>query len=146
MHAAAPLARPDRTADITLGTTRFLDSLGKSALFEFRLGNGRRVDICAIDRKGRLTFIEVKSCREDFQADAKWRDYLEFCDAFYFAVDKTFPLELLPADEGLILADSFGGAIVRPAREQTLAPARRKAVTLKFANQAARRATATILA
>ena len=34
---------------------------------------------------------------------------------FYFAVGGDFPLALLPPDEGLIVADRFGGEIVREA-------------------------------
>ena len=48
-----------------------------------------------------------------------------------------FPAELLPADAGLILADRYGGEIVRAAPEMRLAPARRKAMTLRFAHGAA---------
>ena len=53
------------------------------------------------------TVVEIKSCRPDFMCDRKWQDYLGYCDRFYFAVDSDFPYDLLPADEGLILADRF---------------------------------------
>ena len=43
-----------------------------------------------------------------------------------------FPVELLPPDTGLILADRYGGEIVRPAPQTRLAPARRKAMTLRL--------------
>jgi hypothetical protein len=48
-----------------------------------------------------------------------------------------FPLEVLPADTGLILADRYGAEIVRQAPETRLAAARRKAMTLRFARAAA---------
>jgi len=47
---------------------------------------------------------------------------------------------MLPDQTGLIIADGFGGAIVRQSPVQTLAPARRKALTLRFARNAAERA------
>ncbi|MEX0582958.1 MAG: MmcB family DNA repair protein, partial [Sneathiella sp.] len=69
----------------------------------------------------------------------KWIEYLEFCDEFYFAVDTEFPQSLLPDGHGLIVADNFGGAILRPSADFTLNAARRRNVTLRFARIAARR-------
>ena len=133
------VSRPDQTKLLTRGVMRMFIDLGLSPLAEFNLANGRRADIAALDRRGRLTIVEVKSCRADFEADQKWPDYLGFCDRFYFAVDLTFPMEHLPIDEGLIVADAYGATIKRPAEERPLVAARRKAVTLRFARQAARR-------
>lgn len=133
-------ARPETTLALTRGVARLFVDMGLSPLTEFRLANGRRADVAAIDRKGRITIAEVKSCRADFESDGKWPEYLEFCDAFYFAVDPAFPQDILPAPEGLIVADAFGAAIARDAVSRTLAAARRKAVTLRFARQAARKA------
>jgi hypothetical protein len=73
----------------------------------------------------------------DFRADRKWPDYEDFCDRFYFAVPETVPFDILPEDRGLIIADSFGAAIMREAAHHPLAGARRKAVTLRFAHSAA---------
>ena len=132
-------ARPDVTLALTRGVDRLFRDLGLAPLTEFRLANGRRADLAGLDRGGRLIIAEVKSCEADFTADGKWTDYLDFCDAFYFAVSETFPRALLPSGEGLIIADGFGGAIVRDAVERPLVAARRKAVTLRFARQAASR-------
>lgn len=137
--AAASFSRPDQTAVLTRGVVRLFIDLGLSPLVEFNLANGRRADVAGLDRKGRLTIAEVKSCRADFESDQKWPEYLDYCDRFYFAVDPAFPLEILPAGEGLILADAYGAAIRTPAAERLLAPARRKAVTLRFARQASLR-------
>ena len=49
------------------------------------------------------------------------------------------PLEALPDEPGLIVADGFGGAVVREAAPVPLAPARRKALTLAFARLGAMR-------
>jgi len=60
-------------------------------------------------------------------------------DALFFAVATDFPQEILPEDTGLIVADRFGGEILRQAPEHRLAPARRKALTLHYARLAAAR-------
>jgi hypothetical protein len=95
--------------------------------------------VIGIGRDGLVHVVEIKSSRADFICDRKWPDYLDFADFFYFAVGADFPLELLPEAEGLILADRFGGEIVRPARHRPLPAARRKALTLRFARTAAAR-------
>lgn len=131
--------------DLARGVARLLADLGAASIPEFTLKSGRRADVIALDPKGRVTIVEIKSSRADFRADGKWRGYLEFCDAFYFAVPKGFPLEILPPDTGLILADSWGGHVLRPADPGSLNAARRKALTLKFARTAASRLTANAL-
>lgn len=129
--------RPDVTLRVTRGTARLLTHMGCAVLAEMRLSNGRRADLVGICPKGTLTLIEVKSCQADFDADSKWPEYLDWCDRFFFAVSEDFPQHLLPPEEGLIIADGFGGAIIREAQERKLSGARRKAVTLRFARQAA---------
>lgn len=138
--APRPRVRPDVTAALTRGVARLFFDLGFAPLPEFTLANGRRADMIGLDSGGRFIIAEVKSCRADFEADEKWADYLDYCDAFYFAVASDFPQDLLPAAEGLIIADAFGGAILRQPAERPLAAARRKAVTLRYARQAAIRA------
>ena len=138
--ASITVDRPARTEALTRGVARLFVDMGLTPLAEFRLATGRRADIAAIDGKGRIAIAEIKSCRADFEGDGKWRAYLEYCDRFYFAVDPAFPKDILPVAEGLIVADGFGAMIVRAPAERALAPARRKAVTLRFARQAARKA------
>ena len=139
--SVAPSPRPDVTAALTRGVARLFIDLGFAPLAEMTLANGRRADLVGLDQGGRLVIAEVKSCRADFDADAKWADYLDYCDAFYFAVAAEFPTDILPAAEGLIIADAFGGAVIRNAQERPLVAARRKAVTLRFARLAASRAS-----
>ena len=137
--AGGALGAAATAADILRGAGRLLHELGHVALAEFSLANGRRADILALGADGSFAIVEIKSCRQDFLSDRKWPDYLGFADRFYFAVAPGFPLELLPGDEGLILADRFEGELVRPARQRALAPARRKALLLRFARTAALR-------
>ncbi len=124
-------------AGVQRGVRRLFAQLGHVTLPEFTLANGRRADVIALGPDGCLTIVEIKSSVADFRADQKWPDYEPFCDRFYFAVPETLPLHILPEDRGLILADSFGAAIVREAQHHALAGARRKAVMLRFAHTAA---------
>jgi hypothetical protein len=126
-------------AGILRGVARRLIDADHAVLGELPLGNGRRADLVAIDRSAAITIVEIKSCRADFLADRKWQAYLSYCDRFYFAVERDFPLALLPESEGLILADRFAGEIVREATLRPLGAARRKAMLLRFARAAAAR-------
>ena len=124
-------------AGVQRGVRRLFAQLGQVTLPEFTLGNGRRADVIALAPDGTLTIVEIKSSVADFRADQKWPDYEEFCDRFYFAVPETVPFDVLPADRGLILADSFGAAIIREACRHPLSGSRRKAGPLRFAHAAA---------
>ncbi|HET6467547.1 MAG TPA: MmcB family DNA repair protein [Geminicoccaceae bacterium] len=146
-------SRPDRPAgrtagpgaeEICRGTMRLLLDLGLAPLPEVALPNGRRADLLALGERAELVLVEVKSCREDYLADRKWPDYLEYADRFYFAVAPGFPVELLPAGEGLILADRYQGEIVRDAVTRPLDASRRRSLLLRFARLAALRAHALV--
>lgn len=125
--------------EIARGAARVLIDADQAVVAELPLANGRRVDLAALDRRGTVTLVEVKASRADFLADRKWPTYLDYCDQFYFAVAADFPLELLPQDEGLIIADRFAGEIVRAARIRALPAARRKAMLIRFARASATR-------
>ena len=135
------ISRPETTQAVTRGAGRLLAALGYAPLAEVVLPNGRRADLMALGPKGELVIAEVKSSREDYLTDLKWGEYLPYCDAFYFAVAPEFPRELLPEEPGLIVADGFGGAVLRDAPLSPLVAARRKALTLAFGRLAASRAT-----
>jgi hypothetical protein len=121
------------------GVCRAVEELGYAVLTEFPLGNGRRVDVIAMDGGGETLIVEVKSCVADFRADRKWTAYLPYCDMFYFAVPDGFPQELLPADCGLMVADGYGAAILRPAPRLAMNATRRRALTLRLAVTASQR-------
>jgi hypothetical protein len=133
-------SRPETTALVTRGAARLLVDLGYAPLAEVSLPNGRRADLMALGPKGQILIVEVKSGVEDFRTDQKWHEYGPYCDAFAFAVAPEFPRDILPAEPGLIVADAFGGAVIREAPAEPLAGARRKALTLAFARLAAMRA------
>jgi hypothetical protein len=138
------VTRPETTQVVTRGAARLLVALDYAPVAEVCLPNGRRADLMALGPKGEIAIVEVKSGPEDYLADRKWGEYLPYCDAFYFAVAPEFPRQLLPEEPGLIVADGFGGAVLRDAPATPLAPARRKALTLAIARLAAMRALGPI--
>ncbi|MBY0563603.1 MAG: DNA repair putative endonuclease MmcB [Hyphomonadaceae bacterium] len=132
-------SRPEITAALARGVTRLLWDHGLSPLLEVPLANGRRADLMALSSNGEIWIVETKSCVEDFAVDQKWPDYLDYCDRFFFAVPEGFPIDLIPEEVGLMVADGFGGAVLRDSPTRLLAGARRKAVTLVFARLAVQR-------
>ena len=72
----------------------------------------------AMSGSGDILIVEIKSCLLDYRTDAKWQDYLEYCDRLYFAVR---------------------AELVREGIEERLSAARRKAMMLAFARAAALR-------
>jgi len=135
------VTRPETTSAVTRGAARLFLALGYAPLAEVGLPNGRRADLMAIGPRGEIAIAEVKSGLHDFKTDRKWHEYLPYCDAFYFAVAPEFPREILPEAPGLIVADGFGGAVLREAPVTALAGARRKALIIAFGRLAALRAS-----
>jgi hypothetical protein len=121
------------------GVARALAGFDFASVEEFVPAPGLRVDLMALGPRGEVWVIECKSGRADYAADRKWQGYLDWCDRFFWAVDADFPSGLLPEGTGLILADAWGAEILRMGPETPLAPARRRALSLRFARQAALR-------
>lgn len=106
---------------------------------ELTLSNSRRADLISLNRKGEVIIFEIKSSIADFQADSKWHEYKAYCDKFYFVTHPSVPKEIFPENEGFVFADEHGCEIIREAETHKLAPATRKALTLRFARSAALR-------
>jgi hypothetical protein len=123
--------------NVARGTRRLLLSLGLSCVAELPLLSGRRADLVALGGDGEIWIVEIRSSIADFRADQKWTEYRTHCDRLFFATAAHVPLEIFPADTGLILADSYGAELVREAPEHRLHAATRKSVTLAFARAAA---------
>jgi hypothetical protein len=141
--------QPPIAAEVARGVTRLFCRRDWFAMCEVPLPNGRRADLMAIDPKGQLTIVEIKVSKADLVGDAKWRDYLDYCDRFYWAVPEGLCAILdgehfLPGEAGLLVADRYDAVILREAADRPLAAARRKAETLRFARRAARRLSAQI--
>ncbi len=126
-------------AEIQRGVCRALRALGYSVVTELGLANGRRADVVALSPGGDIWIVEIKSCLIDYQTDGKWTEYLPHCDRLYFAVAPDFPVEVIPEDAGLMLADRYGAHLMREPVEERLNAARRKAMMLCFARAAALR-------
>ena len=145
---AQPAPNHQAANDIARGVDRLLLDMGLASIREFSLASGRRADIAAIGKDGRILIVEIKSSIADFRSDGKWQDYLDYCDTFYFAVAPDFPVEILPQACGIIIADRFGAEVQRTDPSETpetkLKAARRKAVTLRFARVAASRLMANL--
>ena len=124
---------PETTQLVTRGVCRMFQSLGFGTLTEFKLSNGRRVDVMAIDRNGDFVIVEVKSSVADYRADRKWHEYLAFCERFYFAVPAGFPVEMMPDDCGLIVADPYDAAVRRESMAKKLNANRKRRQLIRFA-------------
>lgn len=131
--------------DVARGVARLFHGAGLTVLCEVPLPNGRRADLLAIDGKGQMTIVEIKVARADLHGDTKWRDYLGYCDRFYWALGPALDATLLSREShlpdrcGLIVGDRYGAEILREAAIHPLAAARRKAELLRIARLAMRR-------
>ena len=109
------------------------------------LRNGRRADLMGIDAKGQLIIVEIKVARADLLGDAKWTDYLDYCDRFYWGLAPQLDracIEMpgfLPERCGVIVADGYDAEILRAAATVPLAAGRRKVETERLARAALRR-------
>lgn len=143
------LSRPDaeeRAArSVARGICRLFGRNDIWCLSEMPLRNNRRADLMGIDAKGQVVIVEIKVSRADLLGDAKWPEYLDYCDRFYWALPPGLdpsPLEreaYLPDRCGLIVADGYDAEIIRPAATHALAPARRKVEVERLARAALRR-------
>jgi len=146
----SPLDERLCAADVARGVQRLWLRHDIVAAPEVALGSGRRADLMAVDARGQITIVEIKVSRADLLGDAKWRDYLQHCDRFFWAVPAGFDCspfdwpDMLPERAGLIVADRYDAAILRDAACHPLAAAARKRETLAFARRAARRLLYTV--
>ena len=112
---------------------------------EMPLRSGRRADLMGIDAKGRLVIVEIKVSRADLLGDAKWPDYLDYCDRFYWGLAPELDRAVLETEAfqpercGVIVADGYDAEILRPAPTLALNAARRKVEVERLARAALRR-------
>jgi hypothetical protein len=140
---------PPIAAEVARGGTRLLCRHDLFAMCEVPLPNGRRADLMAIGARGELTIVEIKVAKADLLGDQKWTDYLDYCDRFFWAVPQALAhlldeARFLPDHAGLMVADRYDAVVMREPSTRPLAPARRRAETLRFARRAARRLSAQI--
>src|SRR3979411_785854 len=133
-----PDRRQSETAlAIARGTARLLRALGFSCIGELPLPSGRLADLVALNERGEIWIVEIKSSVEDLRADQKWQDYRMHCDRLFFAFTQDLPCEIFPADTGLIVADAYGAHMHCEAPEHRLPAATPKSMTVRFAMGAA---------
>lgn len=144
--SAAALADPAITAShVCRGIQRLFARNDIWCLAEMQLRGGRRADLMGVDAKGRIVIVEIKVSRADLLGDAKWTDYLEFCDRFYWGLSPALDRACMETEAfrpdtcGLIVADGYDAEILRPAASLALAPARRKVEVERLARTAMRR-------
>ncbi len=152
MPSALPLRpcadpSPADAAAVARGIMRLFARNDVWCVAEMPLRNGRRADLMGVDAKGRIVIVEIKVARGDLLGDAKWPDYLDHCDRFYWGLPPGLDRAVLDGAEyrpdccGVIVADGYDAEIVRPAPSHPLAAARRKVETEKLARAAMRRLT-----
>ena len=132
--------RQSETASaIARGTSRWLRTMGFSSVPELPLPSGRRADLTAINVKGEIWIVEIKSSLADLRADQKWQDYRTHCDRLFFAFAQDMPCEVCPSGTGLIVADAYGAYLHCDAPEHRVPAPTRKLMTACFALAAANR-------
>lgn len=131
--------------DVARGIGRLFARNDIWCLAEVPLRNGRRADLMGIDAKGLIVIVEIKVARADLLGDAKWPEYLDFCDRFYWGLPPALDRAPLATEAyrpdtcGVIVADGYDAEILRPAALAPLAAARRKSQVEHLARIAMRR-------
>jgi hypothetical protein len=114
---------------------------------EMMLKGGRRADLMGIDGRGQVIIVEIKVSKADLLGDAKWPDYLDHCDRFYWGLAAHLDRAVMerevfrPDQCGIIVADGYDAEILRPAPLLPLTTARRKVEVERLARAALRRLT-----
>ena len=145
--AAAPIPDDDLKAAqaVARGICRLFARNDIWCIPEMPLRSNRRADLMGIDAKGHLVIVEIKVSKADLLGDAKWGDYLEHCDRFYWGLAAHLDRAcmeteaFLPERCGLIVADGYDAEILRPAATIPLNAARRKAEIERLARASLRR-------
>jgi hypothetical protein len=136
----SPDGRQSATAlSIARGAARLLRTLGFSCISELPLPSGRRADLVALNARGEIWIVEIKSSLADLRADQKWHEYRLHCDRLFFAFTQDLPCDIFPSDTGLIVADAFGAHMHCDAPEHKIAAATRKSMIVSFGLHAAHR-------
>ncbi|MSQ85341.1 MAG: DNA repair protein MmcB-related protein [Alphaproteobacteria bacterium] len=71
------------TEEVTRGVCRWLDDQVFITLRELKLGIGRRAHVLGLYTERTMVMIEVKSTTGDYRSDAKWLEYVPYCDGVH---------------------------------------------------------------
>ena len=142
-----PASSPDERAAqaVARGICRLFARNDIWCLSEMPLRSNRRADLMGIDPKGQIVIVEIKVSKTDLLGDAKWPDYLDHCDRFYWGLAAKLDRACMETEAfrpeccGLIVADGYDAEIIRPAPTRPLNAARRKAEIERLGRAALRR-------
>ena len=124
---------------IARGVMRHFAQIGLPSLSEFSPAKGLRVGIITLGMPNEIWIVECKSGQSDFKSDKKWQNYLDWCDRYFWAVDANFPIDILPPDTGIIIADAYDASIFREAPLNKLPQAKQKKIIKSIAASACNR-------
>ena len=116
---------------------RFLSTKGYKVLTEFALPNKKRVDIIGINLKKEIVIVEVKSNKIGVKLDKKWKNYLNYCNYFYFACNDKLKDFHFSENIGIIQNNSDNIKIIRKPKYKKISENKKKQLIFKIALSAA---------
>ena len=118
-------------------TMQFLSLKGYKVITEFALPNKKRVDIIALNLKKEILIIEVKSNTRDITLDKKWKNYLKYCNYFYFACSEKLKNHNFSKNIGIIENNTKNVKIIKKSKYKKLSKNLTNTLILKIALAAA---------
>ena len=114
-------------------TMQFLSLKGYKVLSEFALPNKKRVDIIAINSEKKIIIVEVKSNKNGIKNDKKWKNYLNYCNYFYFACNGKLKDLNFSKNIGLIQSSSNNIKITKKSKYKKLSENKKNKLIFKIA-------------
>ena len=114
-------------------TMQFLSLKGYKVLSEFALPNKKRVDIIAINSEKKIIIVEVKSNKNGIKNDKKWKNYLNYCNYFYFACNGKLKDLNLSKNIGIIQNTSSNIKIIKKSKYKKLSQNKKNKLIFKIA-------------
>tara|TARA_Y100000590_G_scaffold367596_1_gene427753 strand:- start:300 stop:767 length:468 start_codon:yes stop_codon:yes gene_type:complete len=118
-------------------TMQFLSLKGYKVLSEFALPNKKRVDIIALNLKKEIIIVEVKSNKTAIKLDKKWKNYLSYCNYFYFACNGNLKNISFSKNIGVIQENSKNVKIIKKSKYRNIPKNRKNNLIFKIALSAA---------
>ena len=114
-------------------TMQFLSLKGYKVLSEFALPNKKRVDIIAINSEKKIIIVEVKSNKNGIKNDKKWKNYLNYCNYFYFACNGKLKDLNFSKNIGIIQNTSSNIKIIKKSKYKKLSQNKKNKLIFKIA-------------
>ena len=119
--------------EILQKTMRFLSLKGYKVLSEFALPNKKRVDIIALNLKKEIIIVEVKSNKNGVRLDKKWKNYLNYCNYFYFACNDKLKNFNFSKNIGVIQKKFNAIKIIKKSKYKKLSQKKKNTLIFKIA-------------